>query len=246
MQSARHSYRNLVVNLLDRIVEDETGGFAAARDTIVDALSSDKIIHVAGSGHSHILAEEVFYRAGGVAAAQAILDPDLMLHHGAERSTKLEREEGRAATVLASYSVTSGDVMIIASNSGRNAYPIELALNAREKGLTTIALTSMKHTKSVASRHSSGKMLHEITDLVLDNFGNPGDAALAIPHRSERMGPTSTITGVFILNALFAEAVAELSARGIEPDIYQSANAHENDTPTSAILGRWRSRIRGL
>lgn len=246
MQPARHGYRDLVVGLLDRIVEDASGGFAAARDTIVDALSTDKIIHVAGSGHSHILAEEVFYRAGGIAAAQAILDPDLMLHHGAERSTVLEREEGRAAAVLASYPVTSGDVLIIASNSGRNAYPIELALDARERGLTTIALTSMKHAHSVSSRHSSGKMLHEVTDLVLDNFGNPGDAALAIPRRSERMGPTSTIAGVFILNALFAEAVEELSARGIEPDIYQSANALEPDTSMSAILGKWRFRIRGL
>ena len=94
---ARRRYRDKLVDIIDRVLDTQPAQFDAARDAVATALASDHLIYVAGSGHSHLLAEEVFYRAGGIAAAQAILDPDLMLHLGAERSTLLEREEGALA-----------------------------------------------------------------------------------------------------------------------------------------------------
>ncbi|MBN9311348.1 sugar isomerase domain-containing protein, partial [Devosia sp.] len=201
--------------------------------------------YVAGSGHSHLLAEEVFYRAGGIAAAQAILDPDLMLHLGAERSTLLEREEGRAERALADYPVGPGDVVFIASNSGRNAYPIEMALAAKARGALTIAITSMRHATAITSRHGSGKLLYQVTDLVLDNGGEYGDAALVVGH-DRRMGPTSTIAGVFILNAVLAEAVDKLAGIGVDVDVYQSANMQGAEAAAQEMIRRWQARIRGL
>ena len=243
--TVRQRYRDTVVSILDRVLTEQSAAFDAACDAVTTALASDHLIYVAGSGHSHILAEEVFYRAGGIAAAQAILDPDLMLHLGAERSTLLEREEGRAARVLADYPVGPGDVVFIASNSGRNAYPIEMALACKARGATTIALTSMRHASAITSRHGSGRLLYQVTDLVLDNGGEYGDAALIVGH-DRHMGPTSTISGVFILNAVLAEAVDKLAAGGVDVDVYQSANMQGAEAAAEEMIRRWQSRIRGL
>jgi len=246
MQALRSRYRDHVVSIIDNVIATQTAALDAARDALVEALGNDHLLYVAGSGHSHLLAEEVFYRAGGIAQAQAILDPDLMLHLGAERSTVLEREEGRAERVLADYPVGPGDVVVVASNSGRNAYPIEMALAAKARGATTIALTSLHHARQTTSRHHSGKLLYQVTDLVLDNGGEYGDASLDITGRAVRMGPTSTIVGVFILNALLAEAVNQLADRGIEIDVYQSANMQGTEHDAEAMIAKWRPRIRGL
>ena len=143
MAGLRQLYRDRITAILDSILDKQAAELNAVRDAVAAALRADRIIHVAGSGHSHLLAEEVFYRAGGIAAAQAILDDDLMLHRGAERSTRMERESGQAARVLANYPVTPGDVMVIASNSGCNAFPVEMAMLARAAGAVTVAITSM-------------------------------------------------------------------------------------------------------
>lgn len=246
MELLRTCYRDRVVGIIDHLLAGQADALDAARDALAAALSNDHLLYVAGSGHSHLIAEEVFYRAGGIAAAQAILDPELMLHLGAERSTTLERQEGRAERVLAGYPVGSGDIVVIASNSGRNAYPIEMALAARARGATTIALTSLQHARHTTSRHSSGKRLFEVTDLVLDNGGEYGDACLPIPGRTARMGPTSTMLGVFILNTLLAEAVNQLAEKGIGIDVYQSANMQGAETESEALIAKWRPRIRGL
>jgi uncharacterized phosphosugar-binding protein len=245
MTALRVTYRDRIVAILDGILASQSEALDAACAAVADALAGDRLIHVAGSGHSHLLAEEVFYRAGGIAAAQAILDEDLMLHKGAQRSTELERESGRAERVLSRYSIAAGDIVFIASNSGRNAYPIELAMLAREAGATTIAITSLDHAGAVDSRHSSGKRLFEITDIVLDNGGAYGDGSLDVPGQAARMGPTSTIAGVFLLNTILAEAVADLAGRGIAVDVYRSANSDDAGS-AQAMIDRWKERIHGL
>lgn len=242
----RTRYRDQLVEIIDRLIANQSAALDAARDALAEALANNHLLYVAGSGHSHLLAEEVFYRAGGIAQAQAILDPDLMLHMGAERSTVLERQTGRAERVLANYPVGPGDVVVVASNSGRNAYPIEMALAAKARGAITIALTSLHHARQTTSRHDSGKLLFQLTDLVLDNGGEYGDASLPIAGRDIRMGPTSTLVGVFILNTLLAEAVDQLAARGIEIDVYQSANMQGAEAEAEALIAKWRPRIRGL
>lgn len=242
----RTEYRDRIVGILDTIIAGQGEALDQARDAIAKTISEGGLIHVAGSGHSHMLAEEVFYRAGGIAAAQAMLDEDLMLHRGATRSTELERETGRAATVIEKYGVARGDIVIIASNSGRNAYPIEMATLARERGATTIAITSLRHAQQVTSRHESGKRLFEVADIVLDNGGEYGDSVLTIPGLAHKMGPTSTIAGVFLLNTIIAEATADLVARGFAVDVYESANTQADPTQPSNMVERWRGRIRNL
>ncbi len=245
MAELRQLYRDRIVEILDRVL-GQAAAFDAARDAVAAALAADGLIHVAGSGHSHLIAEEAFFRAGGIAACQAILEPDLMLHIDASRSSALERESGYAERVLAGYDITPGDVVFVASNSGRNAYPIELALGAKARGATTIAITSLTHSHAVTSRHASGQRLFEVCDIVLDNGSDYGDASIPVGSSGLSMGPTSTLTGAFVVNTVIAEAVDALAARGIPVDVYQSANAQGTDVATEAMIGRWKPRLKGL
>ena len=239
------TYCDSISNLLKRLVATQRAELATAQNWVADTLAAGGLIYVTGSGHSHMIAEEVFYRAGGIAAVQAILEPPLMLHQGAHRSTVLERLEGYAEIVLGDYPIGRDDVLFVASNSGRNAFPIEAALFGRANGAKVIAITSRDHAARVASRHSSGKMLSDVADLTIDNQAPYGDACLAIPNSDQWMGSASTISGAFIVNAVMAEAVANLSRRGVVVDVYRSANAAGGSDATD-IVERWRSRIRGL
>ena len=121
-----------------------------------------------------------------------------------------------------------------------------MALAAHARGATTVALTSLPTPGSSTSRHSSGKLLYEVADIVIDNGGEYGDACCRSAAATVRMGPSSTIAGVFILNAILAEAVDDLARRGIAIDVYQSANKQGGEADTEALIERWRPRIRGL
>lgn len=246
MGTLTQSYLGTVTAILGRIASDADGSLAAAIGAVATALAGDRIIYVAGSGHSHMLAEEVFYRAGGIAAAQPLWEPELMLHLGARASSAAERREGMAAQVIVRYPVGPGDVVFIASNSGRNAFPIEMALAAKALGATTIAITSLSTAGEVTSRHASGKLLCDLTDIVIDNHVPTGDATLVLPGDGQQMGPVSTLAGVFILNTVLAEAVGRLAAKGIHIDVYQSANGPKDSQTTPAIAERWQARITPL
>lgn len=246
MGELTRKYRDKIVQILDHIVSDQTAEFDAARDSIVAALAADRLIYATGSGHSHLIPAEAFFRAGGIAAIQPIFDPALMLHISASQSSLVERETGRAEAIIAGYNVGPGDVVFIASNSGRNAYPIEMAMAAKARGATTIALTSMQHSQQVSSRHPSGKRLFELTDIVLDNGAAYGDASLEVGPNGHAMAPTSTISGAFIINAVIAEAVEVLTKRNFPVDIFQSSNGQGGETSSDATVHRWQARIKGL
>lgn len=161
-----------------------------------------------------MLAEEIFYRAGGLVRVNPILDEGLMLHAGAAKSTSLERLDHYSEVLADHYGLEGGSVMLIFSNSGRNAATIEMAHAAHERGLSVIAITNLMHSRSVESRHSSGKKLYEVANVVLDNYGCVGDAAIDVG--TYRVGPTSTVVGAALLQALVCRIV-ELSLEDDRP-----------------------------
>lgn len=229
--------------IIDQLETTQDQALTEAAKLVADSLTSGGIIHVFGTGHSHMLAEELFFRAGGFVALNAILDSGLMLHESALGSTALERLEGYASVVLGRYEVSPKDVMIIASNSGRNPVPIEMAIEAKRRGLAVIALTSIAASQASLSRHSSGKRLYEVADVVLDNCGVKGDALVKVEGLDERICPSSTITGAILLQALVYETVIELLKRGEVPEILVSANVDE-DSQHRQLFKRYRDRIR--
>jgi uncharacterized phosphosugar-binding protein len=229
--------------MIAEIEATQTESIQAAAKLVADCLEKDGLVHVFGTGHSHLLVEELFFRAGGIANVSPILDSGLMLHESALTSTDLERLEGYAAIVLKRYNFSPGDVMIIISNSGRNQVPIEAAMEARKMGLPVIAVTAKSYSARQASRHSSGKRLFELADVVLDNCGKPGDAALEIEGLPMRAFPTSTITGAILVNAVVYEAVKQLLARGVTPPLLVSANIDNRpDIPNHIQNAKMRIR----
>ena len=200
-----------------------------AGKVIADAIAQGGTLHIFGTGHSHMLAEELYIRAGGLACVNAILEPSLMLHEDPARATELERQEGLAAEILVKHEMRAGDVLIVVSNSGRNPVPIEMALLAKERGLVVIALTSLVHSQAVASRHPSGRRLFEVADIVLDNGGDVGDAMLEVEGLPTKACPTSTVIGAAILNAVVAVIIEELLSMGVVPPVLVSSNVDRQE-----------------
>lgn len=215
-------------------------------EIIAESIAGGGILHVFGTGHGHMLAEELFYRAGGLVPVNAILDSTLMLHESALSSSQAERLPDYAEIVLSRYRVEPGETIIIASNSGRNSVPIEMAMAAKAKGLHVAALTSLAHANAQSSRHPSGKRLHELADYILDNCGAVGDAALTIDGVSEPIAPTSTAVGVALLHSVVCAVVESLAQQGVEPPIFTSANVGSSDERNRQLLERYRARLRHL
>ena len=222
--------------LLDRLAGDEWSSLSAAAALVADSLARGGSVHAFGTGHSHMLAEELFYRAGGLVRVKPILFEGLMLHAGAELSTSLERLSGVAAALLEQHPIAAGDVLIVASNSGGNAVVREMAGLARARGIPVIAIVSRAHASSGSARAAGATNLQDVADVVIDNGGAPGDAAVAIDGFAQRVGPTSTVVGAAALNAIVAEAAERLVAQGIEPDVFLSSNVEGGDDVNARLL----------
>ncbi|HEY6226585.1 MAG TPA: SIS domain-containing protein [Verrucomicrobiae bacterium] len=243
--SAMEQYYEILLGQMRAIREREWPKVAQAGEWLGDALVNDRFLYAFGTGHSHMLAEEIFYRAGGLARACPILDDRLMLHKEAIEATYIEREEGYAAKLLNLYPVERGDVLIVASNSGRNAVPIEMALEGKARGMKTIAITNVAHAKIWGSRHRTGKTLGEVADLCLDNGGVPGDACVPVEGINQLLGSPSTSTGAMIVNLIIVHGIETALKRGVMPEVFISSNSN-GDNHNDRLLQKYKSRVRHL
>jgi uncharacterized phosphosugar-binding protein len=234
--SAGRRYLRTVAGLVARLDDAEWPNLDAAAGLIADAMAAGATIHAFGSGHSHMLAEELYYRAGGFARVRPILFEGLMLHASAPLSTALERLPGLAVALLDEHGVAAGDVLVIASNSGSNPVVTEMAHEARRRGLLLVAITSVAHATSDAVRQREGLRLHELADVAIDNGGVVGDAVVAIDGVDPRVAPTSTVVGAAIANALVAEVAERLVRRGVVPEVLTSSNVAGGDAVNERIL----------
>jgi uncharacterized phosphosugar-binding protein len=215
-------YSSRVSELLNVALAAEATVLQRAAELIGATFNAGGLLYIFGSGHSHIFAEEAFYRAGGAARVCPVLQSAHMLHEGAVRSSELERESGHGEPLLATYQLDgSRDCMLVASNSGANALPIEVATAAKERGLPVIAITSLDYAKAI---DRPGPRLYEIADLVVDNHCPPGDALVELGPGLPGTGPGSSVVGLALLNAMIVGALEHQVASGRRPDVFVSAN----------------------
>lgn len=243
---AARAYLRAVQTTLAEAAAQNEAELTRGAGLIADRLAAGGMIHAFGTGHSHMLAEEIFYRAGGPARVDPLLVEDLMLHRGAAASTRLERTPGLAARLLAEHPMAAGDVLVVASNSGGTRVSVELAELARAAGALVVAVTSRAHARSSTARTVEGPRLHDVADVVLDTCGRPGDAALEIAGLDRRVGPTSTAVGAALLHALLSEVAATLVAAGVDPEVFASSNTAEGDEVNRALVDRYRDRVKAL
>lgn len=231
-------YYEKVTRHFQTLVESQTGALKTASAWIGDAIARDHLIHTFGTGHSHMIGLELFVRAGGLANVNAMLDSLVMTQEGARRSAEMERVEGIADIIWDQHQTSPEDLIIVISNSGRNAMPIEIAMCAKQKGMKVIGITSMIQTKDYPSRHSSGKKLYEIADLVLDNHVPSGDGIMRIA--GNLTGPVSTISGLLLVHLITTEGMKTAAARGTKLPIYYSQNidGYSNEELYNMYAGR--------
>lgn len=239
-------YTENIENIINKIKTEGAENINKTADILCDILMHSKKLYLFGTGHSHMLAEELFYRAGGLVNIQPILPEKLMLHISASESTVAEREEGIAEKLFSEYGLKSGDAIVIISNSGRNGVIVDMALLCKEKGVTVIALTNLNHTCSGKSRHKSGKRLCEIADIVLDNYGCVGDACVSVDGIKGNFAPTSTVIGSLILNAIVVEAVNKCSQMGLCPEHFSSSNVDGGDEINNKLVEKYKKEIKHL
>lgn len=233
--------------ILERIKSQQAEAIIHAGRLVAHALSAGGLIHTFGTGHSHLIADEVFYRAGGIAAVNPIWEERLLFLRGAMESTVAERESGLARRLVEREKIAAEDVAIIISNSGRNAVPIEMAYEMKARGVRVIAITNIRQSQASSPRSSSGHRLFELADVSIDNCIPVGDAMLTLPDLTTKIGPSSTVAGAAIINAIVIEAVAQLLDRGEVVPILPSANLDGvTDDSLRSVLSRYQGRIRYL
>ena len=218
-------YFDVGLELIQRLRDTQLESIEEAAAVIAQAIADGHTLYAWGGPHSSLPVQDIFWRAGGTALVNPLFTPGMSLEVGPIYLTSLlERTEGAGREFFDQVGAEPGDVIILVSTSGRNAFPIEMAMAAKEAGLKVIGMTSMTYTTAVTSRHSSGKKMYEYCDIVLDNLTIPGDAVLEEERLPQRVGPTSGWVGCFILQTLMAEAAERLADKGVVPPIYFALN----------------------
>ena len=230
------TYLEYINKAIAELATTQTPAIDAASTCMVEALAQGNRIFAFGSGHSHMIAEEFYVRAGGLASIEAILPSELMLHGIVGKSTQIERISGYAKPILELHNPRAGDVIIITSNSGRNNVPVEMCLEAKALGMHVIAITSLKHSSHTTSRHESGLRMFEIADITIDNLSPAGDAAFYIDGFETPTGALSNIIGLTIAQTLVVNVVDELVHRNIVPPVFKSSNLDGADAYNDVLF----------
>ena len=238
-------YIDKIKDLIDVIEKEEKENMEKATEIIVKAILNKKAIISFGASHAGILTEELYYRAGGLVVINPIFARNLMLDTSPITMTsEMERLEGYGTTVANKTNISEGDVVIVHSVSGRNPVSIEMAIESKKKGATVICITNLSYSKDVSSRHSSGKNLYQVSDIVIDNHGEKGDACVEISGLNQKVSPTSTVAAVTIMNSIIAEATELLDKNGMDkPPIFYSANIDGGDELNKKIFEEYRDVI---
>lgn len=243
--SYAHRLFSIAGDTLELVWSEEKEAIMKASEKIVQSLSDNGVVHIFGAGHSQLFAADVSFRAGGLVPINPILDYGYTLMGGpASRSSRLERLEGYATAIIEGYDLQERDVLIIASQSGRNPGPIEAALYAKSNGLFVIAITSVEQSSTQKSRHSGDRNLYEIADLVIDNHVPVGDAVVTIKDNFPKVGPISTIVGAAILQSIVAEVAGRIIEKGETPPIWISSNVDGGDDHNLRMGRDYPSRIK--
>lgn len=222
------TYLEKIQEIISQIKLSQMEKIKAAARIMARAIGSGKRVYLFGSGHSVIPVMDVFPRYGSFVGFFPLYDPRLMWHNvigpgGARELLWIERKEGYAEVFLRSFLLEPGDVMLVFSHGGKNAAPLEVALEARACGLKVISVSSHQNLKMSEPSHSSGKFLSEVADIAIDNCVPPEDALVEVG-RPEKIAAGSTVAAVAVAMALVAETGSILARKGKLPPTFVSPN----------------------
>ncbi|MCK1999174.1 SIS domain-containing protein [Psychrobacillus psychrodurans] len=234
------SYWKEINFLLEKVAEQENENIENASKLIAERIKKGGILQLFGCGHSHLLAQEAYYRAGGLVPVAPINIEPLMLHKGALTSSSNEKDPTLIGQYKDQVSFEPNDILIVISTSGRNPAPIDMAFLGKEAGILVISLQSLSY-RDQEGRHASGKRLEEVVDIVLNTYVPVGDGLLS--NKGLQYGPASTVVGAALLNALICQVIEEISKESEELPVFKSANLSDSQFHNETMLKKYRNRI---
>ncbi|MDC0624046.1 sugar isomerase domain-containing protein [Alphaproteobacteria bacterium] len=229
-------YQKKIFDLLEKITTNQKDKFFKVAQEFYKTYKKNGMIYIFGTGHSHMLAEEGHFRAGGFAPICPILNSSLMLHEDTLFSSVLERTDGVASNLIKKYNIESKDILVIFTNSGVNQAPLEASYIAKKLKCKTVGVSSESYSK-IAKKSKYKKRLSEVVDYHFDNYGPPGDALIEIK-KNFNVSPFSTIAGSFILNSIISE-VAELAKNEKPFPFYISGNMPNAEKHNKKLMKKY-------
>ena len=235
-------YFENIISVLNNIKNTQAEKIKKAANMVSETIDNDGIIYMFGCGHSHLIALDCFYRAGGLANVSAMLDTDLMLHNGAAKSSKMEKTQGIAEAIFERYCITEKDVLFIFSTSGKNAVPVEIAQIASKNNIKNISVVSSDYFNDKTDMPK----LYECTDLYIDNCVPHGDAVISIDGCEAKMGSVSTTASSFVIQSILLEAAQISSKAGMKIPVYMSGNIDGGAEYNKKLIKEYLPRIKHL
>lgn len=237
-------YFNEVQKVMDEVLNTQSEKMEQAAAKLVETCANGGRIFFFGCTHAGILAQEAFYRTGGLVVVNPILPPGLTCDVvPITLTSQMERMDGYGAKLSDATGIKAGDLLFIHSVSGRNAVPVDMAIRAREVGAYVIAITSIAYSMESSPRAKCGLRLFEAADMVIDNCGIKGDALVQVDEFPQKVAPSSTVVGAAIVNAIVAESVHLFLEKGMEPPVFMSANVDGGDAYNAKMLDTYKDKI---
>lgn len=247
---AWEKYFDEIEKVITKVKETQSENIMKAAEILAKTTENNGIIYGFGTGHSHLVIDDAFWRAATPANYCALLEPSATGNQEITKSYYVENTYGIGKLIVDYHRITPNDCMIIVSNSGNNIAPVDAALRAKEKGIPTIGITAVEYSDFLKCKHKDGVKLKDVVDVVLDNCSLIGDATVDIEGFPMKVGSSSTIPNVYLQNAILTQMVEILVDKGIEPDVYYNGHmafmdencADHNDK----LVDKYFYRIRNL
>jgi len=238
-----NAYFKEIESLMRKVIHEEQRSVEIIAAEMTKRLSLGGIVQLFGSGHSHLIAEESFFRAGGLVPVRPIIVESLMLHNGATQASENEKDPEFTQTFAGQLDIHPEDVIIIISTSGRNVVPIDIAHIAKESGAYVVSLQSLYYNASEQpSKHHSGNRLEDVAEDVLNTHVPVGDGLLLAGEMP--YAPASGVIGNMLIHATFSRVIGIMIESGIEPPIFKSANLDGSSTHNEQMIAIYGKRIK--
>ena len=251
MQSTDLGFLDKAIDILKEVRENQAGNIDKATDLMVGAIERDELIHVyGGGGHTTMVMGEMFFRAGGLANINPIMETGLSVFNQALKYLELERTVNYGSSIMKYYQLQKGEVLIIFHNIGINPATIDAAMEAKEQGAKIISVSSSYWQKEMPEdhfiRHPNKMNLFDLSDVCIDDYNPVGDALLKIDGLDTPFAPVSNIVDFYIAHWLEIDTIRKCVERGIKPPVWSSANAPGGDAINAKYVEKYRPRVKCL
>ena len=244
-------YLESTLAVLRRVEEEQQENIEKAASLMTDAIADDRLIHVyGGGGHTTLVMGEMFFRAGGLANINPIMETGLSVFNQAIKYLELERCVNYGRSIMKYFNLKPNDVLIIFHNIGINPATIDAAMEAKEAGAKIIAVSSSYWQNEMPPdhfiRHPNKKNLFDFADVCIDDYNRVGDCAVTVPGFDTPIAPNSNMVDFYIAHRLEIETVRQCVERGIEPPVWRSANAPGGDEFNQKYVEKYQPRVKML